>query len=276
MTARQDGGLANQPGGGWDDFDGDLLVDVVDASGRIVWVNNTQAESLGLLPAERAGLNIEACYAPNSVEALRELFGRPLPEGFVTTLELDLTGQGGRRVRTLARCRKTLRAGLPYFRLIKLNLGHVGRAYDDLQADNELFRRIIADASEAHWCIEFLEPVDINGARDEVVDQIFANRSIWRVANPAMMALYALPDAGAFRSFDVRLYWPRTPENEAFVGQIIDADYRIDAGISSDRRHDGTTVNLENDVRAEIRENFLYRIWGNCRLVRPPVQIAAP
>ncbi|MBB5373075.1 PAS domain-containing protein [Acidocella aromatica] len=274
MTARQDGGLTNQPddGGNWDDFISDLLVDVVDATGQIIWVNSTQAECLGLSPADMAGLNIEACYAPGSAEALRELFGRTLPDGFVTTLELDLAGQGGRRVRTLARCRKILRAGQPCFRLIKLNLGHVGRAYDDLQADNELFRRIIADASEAHWCIEFLEPVDINRAREEVVDQIFANRSIWRVANPAMMALYQLPNAGEFRSFDVRLYWPRTPENEAFVGQIIDANYHIDAGISSDRRHDGTTVNLENDVRAEIRETFLYRIWGNCRLVRPPAQ----
>ncbi len=268
MTARQDGGLANEPG--WDDFTGDLLVDVVDATGRVVWVNDAQAESLGLLPAEMAGLSIEACYAPASAEALRELCGRTLPDGFITTLELDLIGQGGRRVRTLARCRKLSRAGQPCFRLIKLNLGHVGRAYDDLQADNELFRRIIADASEAHWCIEFLEPVDINRPREEVVDQIFANRSIWRVANPAMVALYALPDAGEFRSFDVRLYWPRTPENEAFVGQIIDANYRIDAAISSDRRHDGTTVSLENDVRAEIREAFLYRIWGNCRLVRLP------
>jgi hypothetical protein len=274
LTARQDGGLANQPddGGNWDDFTSDLLVDVVDASGQIIWVNGTQAECLGLPPADMAGLNVEGCYAPGSAEALRELFGRSLPDGFVTTLELDLTGQGGRRVRTLARCRKVLHAGQPYFRLIKLNLGHVGRAYDDLQADNELFRRIIADASEAHWCIEFLEPVDINRPREEVVDQIFANRSIWRVANPAMMALYQLPNAGEFRSFDVRLYWPRTPENEAFVGQIIDANYHIDAGISSDRRHDGTTVNLENDVRAEIRETFLYRIWGNCRLVRPPAQ----
>lgn len=270
MTARQNGGLANEPD--WGDFISDLLVDVVDATGRVVWVNDTQAESLGLLPAEMVGLNIEAYYAPASTEALRELCARSLPGGFITTLELDLIGQSGRRLRTLARCRKFSHAGQTCFRLIKLNLGHVGRVYDDLQADNDLFRRIIADASEAHWCIEFLEPVDINRPREEVVDQIFANRSIWRVANPAMLALYALPDADEFRSFDVRLYWPRTPENEAFVGQIIDANYRIDAAISSDRRHDGTTVNLENDVRAEIREAFLYRIWGNCRLFRSLAQ----
>ncbi len=251
------------PGG--DEVAEDLLIDIIDTAGQIGWVSATQAEALGMTPEAAAGLTVEACYTPASAEALRELLGRFLPEGFVTTLELTLLGRGGRELRTLARCRKLAHAGAPHFRLTKIPLGHVGQTYDDLQADNKLFSRVIADASEAHWCIEFLEPVDINRPRAEVVNQIFANRSLWRIANPAMQALYQLPSSAEFRAFDVRLYWPRTPENEAFVGQIIDSDYRIDAAISSDRRYDGTTVNLENDVRAEIRENYLYRIWGNCR-----------
>ncbi len=260
----------------WDDFSSDLMIDVIDTAGQISWVNATEAEVLGLPPAAIAGLTVEACYSPASAEALRGLLERHLPEGFVTTLELELIGRGGRGIRTIARCRKINPAGTPQFRLIKLNLGHVGHAYDDMLAENQLLNRIITDASEAHWCIEFLEPVDINRSREEVVDQIFENRSIWRIANPAMQALYHLPGSGEFRAFDVRLYWPRTPENEAFVRQIIDSDYRIDASISSDRRYDGSMVNLENDVRAEIRETHLYRIWGNCRNMSGQRQATTP
>lgn len=266
MAKRRDEHMMNQQGRepAWDDFAPDLLVDLIDEAGQITWMNATQAEALG--GEARAGLTVEACYTAPAAAALAELNARALPEGFVTTLELTLIGPSGREIRTMARCRKTCFEGRPHFRLIKLGLGHIGQAYDDLRADTHLLSRIIADASEAHWCIEFLEPVDINRERNEVVDQIFENRSIWRIANPAMMALYGLPEPGAFRAFDVRLYWPRTPANEAFVGQIIDSHYRIDAALSSDRRHDGTNVTLENDVRAEIRETYLYRIWGNCRL----------
>jgi len=271
---RHEGKLVSETA--WDDFGSDLMVDIVDEAGQLVWVSEAQAEALGLPPAAIAGLAVEACYSSASTEALRGLLERSLPEGFVTTLELELIGRGGRGIRTIARCRKISRAGSPQFRLTKLNLGHVGHAYDDMLADNQLLNRIIADASEAHWCIEFLEPVDINRPREEVVDQIFENRSIWRIANPAMQALYHLPGSGEFRAFDVRLYWPRTPENEAFVRQIIDSDYRIDAAISSDRRYDSSMVNLENDVRAEIRETYLYRIWGNCRNVSGQRQAAAP
>jgi hypothetical protein len=253
---------AREPG--WDEFGADLLIDLIDQHGEICWMNDTQAEALGL--AATGYVPVEACYTPDAAARLRDLHARPLPEGFVTTLELTLVGQAGREIRTIARCRKTQYQGQPHFRLLKLAMGHVGQSYDALRADNDLLSRIISDASEAHWCIEFLEPVDTNREREGVVDQIFENRSIWRIANPAMQWLYGLPDPGAFRSFDVRLYWPRTPENEAFVRQIIESDYRIDAALSSDRRHDGTWVILENDVRAEIRDGLLYRIWGNCRL----------
>ena len=272
MTKRHDEKMLGLPDTepGWDDFSGDLMVDIVDAEGRLSWMNATEAEVLGLSATAIAGLPVEACYAAASAEALREMLGRGLPEGFVTTLPLVLLGRGGREVRTIARCRKISYAGSPQFRLIKLNLAHVGQAYDDLETENQLLSRIIAGASEAHWCIEFLEPVDINRSREDVIDQIFENRSIWRIANPAMQALYHLPGSGEFRSFDVRLYWPRTPENEAFVRQIIDSEYRIDAALSSDRRSDGTVVDLENDVRAEIRESYLYRIWGNCRHASEP------
>lgn len=80
-----------------------------------------------------------------------------------------------------------------------------------------------------------------------------------------MAHLYDLPDGELIRAQDVRLYWPRSAENEEFVGQIVDSGYFIDAAISYDKRHDGSTVYCENDVRADIEDGFLLRLWGNCR-----------
>jgi PAS domain-containing protein len=217
-----------------------------------------------------AGLAVEACYNADSAQALRDLLARILPEGFVVTLELELAGAGGRAIRTIGRCRKVTKEGEPYFRVTKLSLGHLGQAHDEMRAENQLLGQIIAKAREAYWCIEFLEPVDISRGTDSIVRQIFENRSIWRIANPAMQALYHLPGTGEFRAFDVHLYWPHTPENEAFVRQIIESDYHIDAAISYDRRYDGTVIIMENDVRADIQDGYLYRIWGNGRVAGTP------
>ncbi len=242
----------------------DVLVDIVRDDGAIVAMNEAQRQALRLDQAA-ADVTIGQTYAPASALEIEALFSRDLPLDFQMTVELTLVTRGGRGVPTLARCRKMLVEGREAFRISKIVLGPLADMLEDVRRDSHVLRQIIDNASEGHWCIEFLEPIDISAPRQEVIDQVFENASIWRIANRAMARLYDLPDGELIRAQDVRLYWPRSAENEEFVGQIVDSGYFIDAAISYDKRHDGSPVYCENDVRADIEDGFLRRIWGNCR-----------
>ena len=55
-----------------------------------------------------------------------------------------------------------------------------------LQQENQMLRGIIDHAREGHWCIEFLEPVDISGSRDAIIAQVFENASVWKLTNSAV------------------------------------------------------------------------------------------
>jgi len=85
-----------------------------------------------------------------------------------------------------------------------------------------------------------------------------------------MSRLYGLPHHLDMSAQPVRTYWPRSPENEAFVRQIIAAGYSIDGALSVDTRHDGQRIRVENDVRADVEDGFLVRLWGNCRPLDAP------
>lgn len=256
-----------------------ILADVIAADCRVTWVNETQCAELGYAPDELVGVSAKAIYEPDSYASIRRALDRPPLDGILPPMELKLVRRTGRPLRTIATGRlRTSRAGGVELELSKLDLGSVGRRLEQVEADNRLLRAILDDATEAHWTIEFLEPVDITQSPDEVVRQVFENQSVWRMCNRAMARLYELPDDLDLNEQSVRLYWPRSEPNEAFVRRLLEAGFHLDGAISVDRRHDGTDVVIENDVRADVRNGFLYRIWGNCRNVRTWVQAgsAAP
>jgi hypothetical protein len=112
--------------------------------------------------------------------------------------------------------------------------------------------------------IEFVEPVDIRQTPDEIVRQVFENRSYWRMCNRAMAAIYEMPADVDFGQQPVRLYWPRSPANEEFVRRLIEAEFHVDGALSVDRRHDGSPAYVENDVRASIHNGRMLRMWAAC------------
>ncbi len=248
----------------------DFLIDIVDQDGIVTWMSPSQLELLGVDETDARELSIEAIYERQSVEKIRAMLGRNAGVGFATTLEVLMFGRAGRPIRTLARA--TIVAGDRgrALRLSKIEFGPVGAYYDQLATDFALLSNIIQYAKEAHWAIVFLEPVDTTQRREEIIRQVFENQSVWRMCNPAMSRLYGLPEDMDFNAQSVRLYWPRSRENEAFVGHIIDGSYSVDDAISVDRKHDGTTLYVSNDVRADIVDGFLIRLWGNIRKVTEP------
>lgn len=243
----------------------DFLIDIIDEEGIIRWMSASQAELLGI--SDTIGVSIDSVYDTASAERIRAILMRAASVGFSTTLDIEIFGRAGRRLRTVGRATIVSEGGRRALRLSKIELGPVGAHYDQLEADTALLSSILWSAKEAHWAIVFLEPVDITQSREDIIRQVFENQSVWRMCNPAMARAYGLPEDIDFNKQSVRLYWPRSPENERFVGHIIDGGYSVDDAISVDRKHDGTVIYILNDVRAQIQDGYLTHLWGNIRNV---------
>jgi len=135
----------------------------------------------------------------------------------------------------------------------------------ELESRAEMLAGFIDASSEAVWCIKYTEPVDLRHGVQEVVRQVFENKCHWQMCNAAMAKLYNLPDGLDFNRQPVAAYFRRTPENEAFVRQLIDAHFCIDAAPSLECGHDGKVFYVENSVRCHIEEGLLSRMWGTVR-----------
>lgn len=236
------------------------LIDVIDAQGRIAWANDTQAAALGYAEAALVGVAVESVYEAAAAGFIRAALRQP-PGASGATAEVALRRKDGGRLRTLGRAVASA-GGLTLF---KTPLGALAARLERLEAENRLLRRIADAGHEAHWCIEFAEPIDLALPEDEIVFRVFSHPSYWRLCNQAMSRLYGLPHQVDLADQSVRLYWPRSAPNEAFVRQIIAAGYCIDGAVSVDQRHDGAQLVVENDVRADIEDGRLVRLWGNCR-----------
>src|SRR5439155_4366405 len=113
--------------------------------------------------------------------------------------------------------------------------------------------------------IEYTEPVDVTQPEAEIVRQVFENDCHWSMCNRAMAHLYNLPDDLDFNRQPVSTYFRRSPENEAFVRQLIAENFQVDAAPAIDVRHDGTLAHVENSVRAHIESGLMVRMWGTVR-----------
>lgn len=129
----------------------------------------------------------------------------------------------------------------------------------------EMLHGFIEASTEAMWCIEYTEPVDLSASEPEIVRQVFENDCHWSMCNRAMARLYGLPEDIDINRQRVSLYFPRSPQNEAFVRQLIESDFHIDGAPSTDIRHDGTLMYVENSVRCRKENGKMVRMWGTAR-----------
>jgi PAS domain S-box-containing protein len=157
------------------------------------------------------------------------------------------------------------RNGAPLLRVVALHESGPENWLDELVRSEEVLRRFVQTATEAMWCIEFTEPVDLTLGEHEIVRQVFENDCHWLMCNEAMARLYDLPEGLDFNKQPVRSYFPRTPENEAFVRQIIESNFSVDHAQSIDSRHDGSTIYVENAVRCHIEGGRLLSMGGTVR-----------
>lgn len=134
-----------------------------------------------------------------------------------------------------------------------------------IKRENDMLRDFIGASRDALWCIEFAEPVDLTAPEAEIIRQVFENECYWRLCNTAMARLYKLPEDQDFNAQNVRFVFPRNPENEDFVRQLIANDFNIDGAPSLDQTYEGEWIHAANDVRADIENGGLHRMWGAVR-----------
>ena len=247
----------------------DILIGYIDINGRLAEVNRAQLDLLGCSLEQARNAEVEQVYTAESAAMIRGMLAARRPVSYSVSLHLGMVGSGGRHVPVLGRARFVHHDGRTCLRIIQVKLGEVGERWQHLKTSHSLLENIVEGAKEAHWAIEFLEPVDVNQPRGEIVRQVFENESVWRLCNAPMARIYGLAEGARFKENSVRLYWQRSPENESFVESIIEAGFSIDDALSVDRRHDGSILYMRNDVRADIHEGRLLRIWGNGRDITP-------
>ena len=134
-----------------------------------------------------------------------------------------------------------------------------------LKADAPILASIVEASRDACWCMEFDPAVDLTAPDSEVVRQVFENAPRWTLANRAMHELYMLPAGEDLCARPVAEIFPRNPQNEAFVLNLLANGFEVDAAPALDSRYDGQTIYVENDVRAHVEGGRLLRMFGTVR-----------
>ncbi len=245
-----------------------MMCDVIGADGRLLAANRYQTDALGYAPGTLDGMPLANVYAASAADLLqRQLEDAAAGDlGNEEGVPLQLRCRNRSLVNVLANIARDRNAmGAPLLRLAKSRPNETTLRAESMARENTVLRGIVGTASDACWCIEYAEPLDLSAPESEVLRQFFENVSYWRLCNEAMAKLYKLPADLDFNEQSVRFYFPHSPANEEFVKNLIAANFNLDNALSVDQRHDGTAMYVENDVRAHIRDSKLYRLWGTAR-----------
>lgn len=246
------------------------MVDVLSADGTIVSVDAAQANRLGLAAGEVEGAPWSRLYTLEARERIASQFAQVSSALQVVPLTLRMANGGLLPTTAVAELITDTTGGL-HLRLSKWPEGSELDNVATLTEANEVLSGIVAASADAGWCMEWADPVDLSAPEQEIVRQVFENGPRWRFCNDAMAQLYRAP-AGDFNERPVREIFPRTPENEDFIRRLIRADFDMNGSPSRDLRYDGLFIDVENDVRGQIRGNRLFRMWGTVRNVSKHVR----
>lgn len=240
------------------------MVDVLSSDGTVVSLDEAQAECLGLSAEDATGAPWSRLYTQEARDRIAAVFAAL--SAVPRVLPLTLRAAGGQLVPTtaVAELVQHPEAGL-CLRLCKWPTGGELDEVAALAEANEVLSGIVAASSDAGWCMEWTDPVDLSAPEHEIVRQVFENGPRWRFCNDAMARLYRTPPGEDFNSRPVAETFPRSPENEDFIRRLIRADFDINGSPSRDLRYDGVFIDVENDLRGHIRGNRLFRMWGTVR-----------
>lgn len=250
------------------------MIDVVSRDGRIVCACATEEIVLGFAPGTAQGALWSEIYPLASRKRLEEVFAQTAAGPHVITLDLRTAGGARLGVTAVVTLFSDPEHGL-CLRTVKWPAGGALGEVARLAEEKDILESILAASDDPGWCMEWAEPVDLSAPEQEIIRQVFENSPHWRFCNDAMARIYRTPEGKDFNALPVHETFPRTPENEEFVRRLIRASFDLNASPSHDLRYDGVFIEVENDVRGQIRGNFLHRMWGTVRDVSKHARRAA-
>lgn len=244
-----------------------VMLDAIAIEGEtILACNATQSAAIGYEPKAMLGQPADRFYLRESIERLRALAQRLEPGAVESNMRLQLRRADGQPLSLTAQVDIVAWDGqIRALRTVKMPLDPALDAAEQAQRENEILRGIVSTSKDALWCIEFAEPVDLTAPLSEAIRQFFENVCYWRLCNRAMARFYKLPENMDFNETHVRATFPRNAENEAFARLLIEHGFNIDSAPALDRRLDGVSAHVENDVRGHIADGMLHRMWGSTR-----------
>lgn len=156
-----------------------------------------------------------------------------------------------------------------------LQESNVDAQAQSLHDEVAFLRKVIDRATEAAWCIEFEETVDLSDDENGIVRQVFENKCYLRLCNKAMMRLYDYPENTDISKIPVSRNFPRSRANERYVRGLIRERFHVDSARSIDFTEGGRTIHGDNSVRSDIVDNRLLRFWGTMHDVTSYRQLQA-
>ncbi len=258
------------PDSGWYE----TMSDVIGQDSRILEVNLAQAKALGLSQAVLIGAPLETIYSASSIKNIHKAFTDLQPSETRILPKLELNCEDGMELEVcgIARLEDNPVGEGRILRLEKTDQLLSKHGVNELCHQHMILKDFFSNAQDACWCIEYLEPVDLEAPDSEIIRQVFENASRWAACNPAMEQMYGLPEGLAFSDQDINVYFPRSEENEKFVTLLIESGFSIVKAQATDLHHDGTPMYVENDVEAFIENGKLHRMWGIVRDVSERIE----
>lgn len=243
-----------------------LMIDWIDGDGHISAINDFEARELGI--EVTGSLTLERVYSSTSAQLLRAIArGEQTAEA---SFPVWVNSPRYSEIPMVASAVRDAPRGIAVIKqVLSPSVLDIG---PELVERVEILSQMIGAATEACWCIDFLEPVDISLAEEEIVGRIFSNQSRWRACNEAMARLYRVPEGLDFNTQPVSRYFPDTDINRQMIRDLVRSNYRLDHATAVDRRHDGSEMIVENDFRAAIKDGLLIRLWGTTRDIGPYIQ----
>lgn len=240
-------------------------VDWINREGNVTAINDTERHALGLSGDMLGSVHLEEIYTSETAHLLRSIardevqVEEPLTVWVKTTNYIETP--------MLATLVHSAELGMAVVKqALSATVLDIG---PELIERIEILSQMIGAATEACWCIEFLEPIDTSLSEEEIVGQVFTSQSRWRACNEAMAKLYRVPEGLDFNTQPVSRYFPDTEVNRNMIRELVRANYRLDHAAAVDRRHDGSEIVVENDFRAGIKDGLLVRLWGTTRDIGP-------
>lgn len=242
-----------------------LIVDV-DSGGKIVDCNDQLPRQLERPREAIVGTDVRRVLDPSSAARLTQhLVGAAERASPHAAESLVFVGNNDKQLANIARIVRVRTPSGYLVRILAVAATSSLELLESLQERTEILEGFMEASSEAMWCIEFTEAVNLNQNDSEIVHQVFNNERHWMLCNEAMARLYGVPAGVDIHDTPVSMIFPQNPANEHFVRQLIAHGFTVDRSPSIDMRHDGSVVYVENNVRGHIEDAHLHRMWGTAR-----------